>query len=80
MKLNWLPIEDAPRDGTRVIVWPPTWPGKATTTAFWCDNLRRHHTKPHWQRLDDKYGRSCDEGMEPTHYMPLLRGPNGEEA
>ena len=78
MELNWLPIEDAPRDGTRVIVWPPTEHGAVSIASLFDDACADCPT-PFWWRYDSA-SKVRDRMNPPTHYMPLLRGPNGEEA
>jgi len=69
---HWQPIDTAPRDGTTIIVWPPTWRG-ATSCATWDDGLHAIRPRPHWRRLDALgNGRLCPP---PTHWRPVLAGP-----
>ena len=77
MELNWLPIKDAPRDGTPVIVWPPTYPN-SVTTGFFQKSILLANVDEAWLRSDASMYWSREN--PPTHYMLLLRGPNGEEA
>ena len=73
---GWQPIETAPKDGTVVIVWPPTWPGR-TSLAFFSTNHFVGSPRPFWDRLDCR--KSLSRALPPTHWRPALTGPNGEK-
>ena len=66
----WQPIETAPRDGTYVIVWPPTWTG-VTSCANWNTDFYAKRPSPYWARTDDmgRVGRSREN--PPTHWTLL---------
>lgn len=69
MNPNWLPISDAPKDETPVLLWWAYWtpfaPQRAVTGYF-----EQGAWQPE-QNLDfDKGG--------PTHYMELPQPPEGE--
>lgn len=64
----WQPIETARKDGTAVIVWPPISRG-TITIASWSHSFWDHR---HYD------GNPCWSPPKPTHWRPLLTGPNGE--
>lgn len=69
----WQPIESAPKDGTYVIVWPPTWPS-ATSCARWDADPYAVRSRPFWRRLD-AVGVNDSRDYPPTHWRPVLDGP-----
>ena len=73
MNVEWQPIENAPRDGTCIIVWPPTYHG-VTSVARYDDNRYAKKPKPYWHRVDDM-GVVYSRHNPPTHFMPVLEGP-----
>jgi Lar family restriction alleviation protein len=56
----WQPIETAPRDESKVLVWDG---GKRYVAYFWGDSW--------WSHGDD----GCDFFVYPTHWQPLLSPP-----
>lgn len=72
--LDWQPIESAPRDGTAIMVWPPSRPG-TMTCAVWA-NRRTPFARlwPYWQRLDLS-GHERSRAIPPTHWAPLPAPP-----
>lgn len=72
---DWQPIKTAPRDGTPVIVWPPTYPG-ATSCAWWNSDAYAKCPRPFWDRADASL-KSRSRDLPPTHWRPVLRGPGG---
>lgn len=76
---NWHPIESAPRDGTHVLLFYPELQHPMHVGFFYTSETF-------------EYGRSArkieywmggpriiiGDRLEPTHWMPLPRGPNGE--
>jgi hypothetical protein len=73
MSDDWQPIETAPRDGSIIIVWPPSCPG-ATSCARWVEDALKVRPRPHFARLDTPTP-SRDHGLPPTHWRPVLAGP-----
>lgn len=66
--VRWRSIDSAPRDGTRILVWP-----------FWSDGLP---AEVHWRngltdrtRRWEQVGGLHPTGVEPTHWMPLPPPP-----
>lgn len=73
MSMEWQPIETAPKDGTRILVWDNgCWP------ARWLEEAEHGHGElgPGWQifecELDVWYALCADN---PTHWMPLPEPP-----
>jgi hypothetical protein len=74
-KVNgWQPIETAPKDGTCVIVYPPTFDG-LVSCAKWDEDRYAKRPRPYWRRMDafGQVTRSRDN--QPTHWMPLPDPP-----
>ena len=73
--MEWQPIETAPKDGTHILVYPPTWPGGSASIAFWNDDKYAKRPRPFWCR-DDDFGRVTDSRQKSTtHWMPLPDPP-----
>lgn len=58
---NWRPIEEAPRDGTTVLLWAEHWRSPLTGWAYGSDD---------WQDC-----RKDTPDRPPTHFMPLPDPP-----
>ena len=73
----WRPIEEAPKDGTRVLVYPPTWEGSGScSVASWDEDKYSRRPRPFWKRSDD-FGRvTTSRERPPTHFMPLPSAPS----
>lgn len=67
----WLPIESAPKDGTRLILW---WGGKPVF-AGWLDNSQCKHPWAGWQTPS----LTPRPQGEPTHYMLLPSAPQTKD-
>lgn len=76
--MDWQPIETAPKDGTRIIVWPPTWPQPCTSCAVYDDDRYARKPRPYWRRLDE-IQRRLSRMTPPTHWRPCLSGPNEQK-
>lgn len=64
---EWQPIETAPKDGTRVLVWRKHEAGYSQASRLGVD----YYKNGSWwgsRRL-----------MPPTHWMPLPQAPEGEQ-
>ena len=76
---EWLPIESAPRDGTRILVWVD----KRSHLVYWSDNapFEFFEVDKGWvlhDCEDGHYSKSLEED-EPTHWMPLPTFKESEE-
>lgn len=63
---NWKPIGTAPRDGTRILVWP-YWSGDQPVAEV------RWRETPCTARWESVGGLHC--GAKPTHWMSLPEPP-----
>ena len=70
----WQPIETAPKDGTPVIVWPPTWTG-VISCARWNNDQYAKKPKPYWRRTDAN-GRATESRDKPPTHWTLLAPPD----
>lgn len=77
---GWLPIESAPKDGTRVFLWIE-WSdvpvvGEFSHKRWWADT-------EHYEVSCGTYCYggtvSSDKNMKPTHWMPLPVAPQPQE-
>jgi hypothetical protein len=71
--VKWQPIETAPKDGTVVLVWPPTW-AEGVSCAKWEDEHYNTKPRPFWYRIDALSTADCRR-KPPTHWAPLPAGP-----
>jgi hypothetical protein len=71
--IDWQPIETAPKDGTAVLVWPPTWIG-CISCAKWSEDQHANRPRPFWSRFDS-HSDSDSRSQPPTHWAPLPAGP-----
>lgn len=67
---KWRPIEEAPRDGTRILV--PM--GGCIVIASWCDQKYHKNPHPYWQYT--MRGVRWDRENQPEVWMPLPEMPN----
>lgn len=63
------PIEAAPKDGTKVLVWASVW-----VLGEWCDPSWTIGT---WDRSADEWIREDERSLRPTHWLPLPDPPEG---
>lgn len=65
---RWRPIEEAPKDGTEVLVYDRNYGGPCLAT---------------WEEYTEKVGAWVDEELralpDPTHFMPLPETPGKED-
>lgn len=73
---EWQPIETAPKDGTVVLVWPPTWPNRSCSTARWNSDEYANRPAPFWDRDDGLLHRTTSRAIPPTLWQPLPPPPN----
>ena len=70
---DWQPIETAPKNGTYVRVWPPTW-GEVSSCAQWDDDKYAKKPRPYWRRTD-AIGTRDSRDNPPTHWKPVDAAP-----
>ena len=69
---EWQPIETAPKDGTRVLLFFPVF-GTAPRQEFGCWDQQPYHKKPnpYWSGdCERTYGGLWYRSNPPTHWMP----------
>lgn len=64
---DWQPIESAPKDCTRILVWID--PGYITVGYWSPDNFARN-PRPFWG-IELHSTKTMQRRMQPTHWMPL---------
>lgn len=70
--MEWQPIETAPKDGTPVDIWRPSWGGERVT------NMRRvelSHENIFYEPISS--GPACVR--DATHWMPLPAPPKEQK-
>lgn len=66
---EWQPIETAPKDGSYIRVYPPTW-DEVESCAWWNADEYAKKPLPFWSRTDC-IGTSNSRQNPPTHWMPI---------
>lgn len=67
--MNWQPIETAPKDGTRILIFNGN-----TLSAYWYKFVSKQGGS--WQLTEaGGYAGDGDLSSEPTHWMPLPEAP-----
>lgn len=74
---DWQPIETAPRDGTRVLLWAcdPCYPKGKPLVGYFENN--KWHLSGH--EFTECWINNFDEYFNPTHWMPLPEPPKEEQ-
>ena len=73
--MQWQPIGTAPKDGSPILAvvqwkWSDDTPGEAQDVVHW------HHAGFWACSTPMNYLQSLDDGVEPTHWMPLPAPPS----
>lgn len=64
----WMPINDAPRDGTKILLYVPK-----------AEKWEAFHFLSYWHRTKGKNGYWWDHShLDPTHWMPLPAAPDSD--
>lgn len=74
----WGLITTAPKNGTSILVYPPTWPSKKASIAKWDKDEYAKKSRPFFRRDDDSGQVTRSRAVPPTHWMPLPEPPKGE--
>lgn len=72
---GWRPIETAPKDGSAILVWPPTYPSRPCSVARWNDDRYAKKPRPYWEREDTSGFITRSRETSTTHWMPLPAAP-----
>ena len=71
--MSWLPISEAPKDGTRVLLFSPdAIPELAVWVGEWICDEDQPDGGAWWQDVDDPFPVDAD----PTHWMHLPAPPS----
>ena len=81
--MEWQPIETAPRDGTKVLVWAVKWAGEihGPTDSAVCDIAsfsNGHSDYPGTDWWDCAGGDAYATWCIPSHWMPLPAPPGSD--
>jgi len=75
---KWRPIETAPKDGTKILVFCH-WLG-VCGPATWCEDQFAKNPRPFWTHWGTHvWGVSRVRGDQPTHWMPLPSAPGKQK-
>lgn len=80
--IEWQPIESAPKDGTRVLLWVPRdLDGKCLRLGFWWSSETLEygqvtHRNQYWFTGLCASFNPSSPAPEPTHWAPLPDGPS----
>lgn len=71
---DWLPIESAPKDGTKIDLWYPHGIGREPN-SYWHSIQAWGYDVPATDRHHPQEMDFMTRGCEPTHWMPLPNPP-----
>lgn len=74
---EWQPIESAPKDGTRILLYYPIF-GRNPHQEFGKWELQKHNNKPapYWSGDGERlYGVQWYRSFKPTHWRPQYDAP-----
>ena len=70
----WQPIETAPKDGTRIMVYCPRL--GVNCSANWNDDKYARKPRPYWTHMGEYlWGKTMVREDQPTHWMPMPEAP-----
>ena len=72
--MNWQPIETAPKDGTRIIIFEDGCVRISRWYVHYMNGAPNPHRAPEWKQ-DVMYGHDYYGPIKPTHWMPLPKPP-----
>ena len=76
MNMEWQPIETAPKDGTKMLVYRPSAnPGATVTISFYKEDGNAKKPRPYWAITMSTWNVVEQRLWEPTHWMPLPKPP-----
>lgn len=72
--MNWQPIETAPKDGTRILLFVG---GSMIVVGQWDSDRNAAKPKPYWDNdLRYVFGKTHARSVPITHWMPLPKPPS----
>ena len=74
---EWHPIETAPKDGTRVLLYRPGgWASTRVVVGSYSDERYHPRPRPYWTHdLERVEGKAITRQNQPTRWMPLPEPP-----
>lgn len=76
-KMEWLPIESAPRD-EKIMVYSERW--GIVAPAYWSEDKYARKPSPYWTHYGEHlWGKRDARANQPTHWMPLPQPPAAPE-
>jgi len=71
---TWQPIETAPKDGTKIVVYCPKF--GVVSPAYWDEKAYAKKPRPYWTHWGEfLWGRQQTRDYQPTHWMQLPEAP-----
>lgn len=71
----WLPIDTAPKDGTKIMMACP-WLG-VCGPGHWNEDKYAKKPRPYWTHWGERiWGALMIRGDQPTHWQPMPEAPN----
>lgn len=71
MKTDWKPITEAPKDGTKILVWTHR---QQVEIAYWYDDRYSKHPQPYWKTIGPWGVREMRE-HPPLEWTPIPARP-----
>lgn len=73
---DWQPIETAPKDGTRVLLFINRTYGEKFILGHWDDNKYSKNPRPYWTNdSQSAYGIVVTRENQPTHWIKIPEPP-----
>lgn len=73
---GWLPIESAPRDGTKILAYiPRVYSNGLQCCVQWDGDKYAKRPKPRFRSTDRLYGDADSARHQPSHWIPLPPPP-----
>ena len=74
--MTWQPIETAPKDGSRVLIWRGDTYSAEAVAGYWDDDKYARNPRPYWTGHDHYWrGKRWCREHAPTHWMTLPEPP-----
>ena len=77
--MEWQPIETAPKDGSKILLFIPSNVSRWHVSAgYWRDDAHARKASPFWcAETSHLMGITWMRSHQPTHWMPLPAPPKG---
>lgn len=79
-RAGWLPIADAPKDGTEMLIWFADLYGGKADIGRWDADQYANKPRPYWTGVGERiYGILAYRKGNPTHWQPLPAPPTPQD-